>query len=631
MNPLDWIVMLGTLLGIVGYGVWKTRNIKTTKSYLLGDHDLPWWTIGLSVMATQASAITFLSTPGQAYQDGMEFAQFYFGLPVAMVILCVFVLPIYYRLKVYTAYEYLESRFGRPTRTFTALLFLISRGLAAGLTIYAPAIILSTILGWSLNFTILFIGILVIFYTMAGGTKAVSVTQKQQMLIILTGMVIAGVLLVFQLPDDLGFGKAVKIAGKLEKLNIVDFSFDLSNRYTFWSGMLGGVFLFLSYFGTDQSQVSRYLSGKSLTESRLGLIFNGLLKVPMQFMILFVGILVFLFFQYTAPPVHFNQGNLEKIYGTAQEARLEELEGRHLELWQTKKEALEELSSAIDQSNETAIQQAKTNIFDLMQEEQVVRLQVNELILEQAPNAKTKDTDYVFITFIINYLPIGLVGLLLAVIFSAAMSSTSSELNALATTSVIDIYRRSFNTGASDRHYLLASKGLTIVWGIIAMVFAVTADLFENLIQAVNIIGSLFYGTILGIFLVAFFFGKKDQKSQGLATVILAIVGGTIGLIWSDSPSPWTGLAGGIPGGLVGYFLGHRLFKPVQGKAVFAGAIITEAIILLLFFANQQGIIQIAFLWLNLIGCTLVVVIAWLIQLFLNNEDAQDSSNALTA
>lgn len=623
MNPLDWIVMLGTLLGIVGYGVWKTRNIKTTRSYLLGDHDLPWWTIGLSVMATQASAITFLSTPGQAYQDGMEFAQFYFGLPVAMVILCIFVLPIYYQLKVYTAYEYLESRFGRPTRTFTALLFLISRGLAAGLTIYAPAIILSTILGWSLNFTILFIGILVIFYTMAGGTKAVSVTQKQQMLIILTGMVIAGVLLVFKLPNDIGFDKAVKIAGKLEKLNVVDFSFDLSNRYTFWSGMLGGVFLFLSYFGTDQSQVSRYLSGKSLKESRLGLIFNGLLKVPMQFMILFVGILVFLFFQYTAPPVHFNQGNLDKIYGTPQEARLQELEDQHLELWQTKKEALYSLSSAIDQSNEPAIQQAKMNVFELMEKEQQVRTEVNDLILQQAPNAKTKDTDYVFITFIINYLPIGLVGLLLAVIFSAAMSSTSSELNALATTSVIDIYRRSFKTEASDRHYLFASKGMTVVWGIIAMLFAVTADLFENLIQAVNIIGSLFYGTILGIFLVAFFFGKKDKKSQGLATVTLAIVGGTIGLLWSDTYSPWAGLRGSAIGGIVGNYLGTRLFQPVKGKAVFIGAILTEAIILLLFFANQQGIIQIAFLWLNLIGCILVVVISWVIQLFLNNAETE--------
>ncbi|MHC4379023.1 MAG: sodium:solute symporter family transporter, partial [Planctomycetota bacterium] len=316
METLDWIIMLGTLLSIVAYGVWYTRKVDNVQSYLLGDRDLPWWTIGLSVMATQASAITFLSTPGQAYEDGMRFAQFYFGLPVAMVILCVFFLPIYYRLKVYTAYEYLEGRFDLRTRTLTAVLFLIQRGLAAGLTIYAPAIILSTILGWSLRWTVLFIGALVIFYTMLGGTKAVSVTQKQQMIVILSGMFIAAMILIFQLPPDVGFSDAVGVAGKMGKLNVVDFEFDLSNRYNFWSGMIGGVFLFLSYFGTDQSQVQRYLSGKSLNESRLGLLFNGILKVPMQFLVLFVGILVFVFFQFQQPPIHFNSANLEKLENT---------------------------------------------------------------------------------------------------------------------------------------------------------------------------------------------------------------------------------------------------------------------------------------------------------------------------
>lgn len=576
MEILDWIVMLATLLGIVAYGVWKTRNVNSVQSYLLGDRDLPWWTIGLSIMATQASAITFLSTPGQAYDDGMRFAQFYFGLPIAMVILAVFVLPIYYKLKVYTAYEYLEGRFDLRTRTLTAFLFLIQRGLAAGITIYAPAIILSTILGWELNLTILFIGVIVIFYTVMGGTKAVSVTQKQQMIVILTGMFVAAIILVFQLPKDISFGDAVGIAGKMQKLNVVDFNFDFSSRYNFWSGMIGGVFLFLSYFGTDQSQVQRYLSGKSLTESRLGLLFNGILKVPMQFLVLFVGILVFVFFQFTQPPIHFNRANLESLRNSAYAEQLTELEEEQTLVFQEQQRVLRNLVSAIDADEESQIVANNAKVFELQERDKGIRTEVKTLIEANDPDAEIADTDYVFITFVMNYLPIGLVGLLLAVIFSAAMSSTASELNALATTTVIDIYKRSIVKDKSDHHYLMASKVMTILWGIIALVFAASASLFDNLIEAVNIIGSLFYGVILGIFLSAFF------------------------------------------------------MKWIEGKAIFVAALISELIILAIFYLNYYEVqfelfgevrqIKIAYLWLNLIGCVLTMVLASLMHLFLKGD-----------
>lgn len=567
MHILDWLVMLGVLLGIVAYGVWKTREVSSVKSYLLGDRDLPWWTIGLSVMATQASAITFLSTPGQAYDDGMGFAQFYFGLPVAMVILCIFFLPIYYRLKVYTAYEYLEGRFDLKTRTFTAILFLISRGLAAGITIYAPAIILSDIMGWDLNSTILFMGVLVIFYTVAGGTKAVSVTQKQQMIIILTGMFVAAIILVFKLPPDVSFGDAVGVAGSMGKLNVVDFEFDLSNRYNFWSGMLGGTFLFLSYFGTDQSQVQRYLSGKSLTESRLGLLFNGIIKVPMQFLVLFVGILVFVFFQFTQPPVHYNQANLEKLKGTQYEAQLLQYEQEFDALYTEKQTKILDLVAANRANDEPSIEAAKVDVQRLTEAEKDLRKEVKTLIQQQDADADIEDNDYVFITFVTNHLPIGLIGLLLAVIFSAAMSSTASELNALATTSIIDLYKRHNPTEMPDQHYFRASKLMTIGWGLVALAFAAFASLFDNLIEAVNIVGSLFYGTILGIFMVAFF------------------------------------------------------FKKVKARAVFISAVITELIVITVFTLDKLGHVNIAYLWLNLIGCALVILLSNLFQSLMGEKE----------
>jgi len=557
--------MLVTIFGIVGYGIYRTRNVNTAQSYLKGDRDLKWWTIGLSIMATQASAITFLSTPGQAYNDGMGFAQFYFGLPIAMVILAVFVLPIYYRLNVYTAYEYLENRFDLKMRVLTSFLFLIQRGLAAGITIYAPAIILSTILGWPLRLTILAIGTVVIFYTVMGGTRAVSVTQKQQMLVILLGMILAAVLMVYRLPPEISFNEALHVAGKMGKLEVVNFDFDIKDRYNIWTGIFGSVFLFLSYFGTDQSQVQRYLSGRSLAESRLGLLLNGLLKVPMQFLILFVGVLVFLFYQFNQPPVHFNNANTTLLAEGEYRAEYETYQQEHTAIFEAKQSEIQRLLGAMKQDDQQAIELAKERLATLSDEDKAVRESVKTLIRQQNPGAKVEDKDYVFITYILNYLPIGIVGLLIAVIFSAAMSSTASELSALATTSVIDIYKRLIRQDAQDKHYLRASRGLTILWGGLALLFALKAELFDNLIQAVNYIGSLFYGAILGVFAVAF------------------------------------------------------LMKRVQGNAVFVGTLLGEAVVLGFVLLERYDYLELAYLWLNPIGCLAVMGFSWLSQQ-LNNQ-----------
>ncbi len=569
MHALDWAVMATTLLGIVVYGVYKTRSVSTAESYLLGDRDLRWWTIGLSIMATQASAITFLSTPGQAYDAGMGFAQFYFGLPLAMVLLSIFVLPIYYRLKVYTAYEYLEGRFDLRARTLTAGLFLLQRGLAAGITIYAPSIILSTILGWNLTATLLIMGGIVIAYTVAGGTKAVSVTQKQQMIVILGGMFLAAVFLVIQLPQKIGFIDALNVAGKLGKLELVDLDFDISNRYTIWSGLLAGLFLFMSYFGTDQSQVQRYLSGKSLSESRLGLLFNGIIKVPMQVLVLFVGVMVFVFFQFAQPPVHFNQANVDALERSELAADFASAKTRYDAIHAEKSAAVSTLAAALRQNQTEGLE----TVQRLQDEERAVREEVDALIEEINPDLETRDEDYIFISYVLNYLPIGIVGLLIAVIFSAAMSSSASELNALATTTVVDVYRRRIKPEASDRHYLLASKAFTVAWGLIALAFAAGASLFDNLIEAVNIIGSLFYGAILGIFLVAFF------------------------------------------------------FKSIGGRAVFYGALVAEAFVVTVYLLNYKGIIEFTYLWLNPLGCIVCIVAAWIMsQLLQENHAPLDST-----
>lgn len=520
MNVWDWTVLFGTLLVIVLYGVWKTRHVAGMDGYLLGNKSTPWWGVCLSIMATQASAITFLSTPGQAYEDGMRFLQFYFGLPLAMVILSVTAVPLYHRLKVYTAYEYLETRFDVKVRSLAAFFFLLLRGLSVGITIYAPSLILSTILGWNLNLTTVMIGTLVMIYTVSGGTKAVSVTQKYQLTIVMGGMVLAGWIAWNKLPEALSFANTFRFAGELGKLNLINLQFNLADRYNIWSGLIGGLFLFLSYFGADQSQVGRYLSGSSITESRLGLIFNGLLKIPMQFVILYIGIIVFVFYHFYPAPVFHNTAMLQHAHTTAHAAKLNELEASYALLAAEKKQQATDLVDAIAAKNDARVAAGKTALQDIQVKEKEIRTQVKAEIQKAVPGANTLDKDYVFITYVMNYLPHGLIGLLLAVVFSAAMSSTASELNSLASTTVVDIYRRSVRPGHTDDHYVTLSRYFTAGWAIVAMVFASIANQAENLIQFVNIIGSLFYGTILGIFLCAFYVNYVKSEAVFIAAIV---------------------------------------------------------------------------------------------------------------
>ena len=562
MSSLDWIVLFGTLTTIAAYGVYKTYGPKNLDSYLRGKNSMNWWTIGLSIMATQASAITFLSTPGQAYEDGMRFIQFYFGLPLAMIIISVAFIPIYYKLKVYTAYEYLETRFDLKTRTLAALLFIIQRGLAAGITIYAPAIILSTLLGWNLTLTNMVIGTVVIIYTVSGGTEAVSITQKQQMAVMMGGMILAGIIVIQMLP--ISFQEALHVAGKMDKLNMVNFEFDFADRYNVWSGMTAAVFLFLSYFGTDQSQVQRYLSGQTLAQSRMGLIMNGFLKIPMQFIILFIGVMVFVFYQFFLPPVVFNKVQTDNLRQSEYANEFENLEKQYEANFESSKSSYLELLEAIENEDEAKESLIQNEIKTLKSEQNEIRKEVKSLIVTNDPEAETRDTDYVFMRFVMDNLPEGIIGLLFAVIFSAAMSSTASELNALGSTTTVDLYKRSVNKDATDTHYLLSSKLFTAFWGLGAILFATYASLFENLIQAVNLLGSLFYGTILGIFMVGFF------------------------------------------------------IKWVKGRAVFIAALISEALILLVHFKNGEGLFgfvwEIGFLWYNAIGCIAVMIIGMFIQ-----------------
>jgi len=549
LHLVDWIILSVTLIFIVAYGTHVTRKNTNVKEYIKGGNDSKWWTIGLSVMATQASAITFLSTPGQAFHSGMGFVQFYFGLPIAMIIICLVFIPIYHKLKVYTAYEFLEGRFDLKTRSLAAILFLIQRGLAAGITIFAPAIILSAVLDWDLLSLNIIIGFLVIIYTVSGGTKAVNVTQKQQMVIIFVGMLLAFFMIMSQLPSNITFTNALEIAGASDKMEVLDFSFDLSNRYTVWTGILGGTFLMLSYFGTDQSQVQRYLSGKSVRESQLGLIFNGLLKVPMQFFILLIGVMVFVFYQFNPSPLNFNPGANQEVLKSEFFSEYQELEAAHIEIENTKRI----IFANGFQTEEKEVLQS-LNEKDLKLKEAAKRI-IEKVNIKSTKKIESNDKDYVFIHFIINNLPRGLIGLLLAVILSAAMSSTASELNALASTSAIDLYKRNVRQGKSDTHYVKASKWFTFAWGLIAISVACVANLFDNLIQLVNIIGSIFYGNVLGIFLLAFF------------------------------------------------------IKFVKGNAVFTAALITQAIIIGVFLLDWFP-----YLWLNLLGCVLVMGIAMILQ-----------------
>lgn len=550
MQQIDWFILIGTLLFIVLYGTYKSRGSKNVTQYLKGGSDSRWWTIGLSVMATQASAITFLSTPGQAFHSGMGFVQFYFGLPIAMVIICLVFIPIYHKLKVFTAYEYLETRFDLKTRSLTAVLFLVQRGLAAGITIFAPAIILSAVLGWNLVMLNILIGVLVIIYTVSGGTKAVSVTQKQQMGIIFGGMFFAFLLILNYLPLDITFTKALEIAGASGKMEILDFSFDFNNKYTFWSGIIGGSFLALSYFGTDQSQVQRYLSGKSMKEMQMGLLFNGLLKIPMQFFILLVGVMVFVFYQFNTSPLHFNPSAVKDVLNSPYAQQYQDLQNKKNALEMAIKE--QQLNYAVLE-NESQKQTALIDIKTLQSQEITLRTASKDLIKKANPKAETNDKDYVFIHFILNNLPRGFIGLLLAVILSAAMSSTASELNALGSTTTIDLYKRNIR-GRSDKHYLWASKGFTMLWGIIAIAVACVANLFENLIELVNIIGSIFYGNVLGIFLLAFFFTYVKSRAVFIAAICTQVI--IVYIWWIDlMPYLWLNVVGACLVIAIAFFL----------------------------------------------------------------------------
>ncbi len=559
MQSLDWFVLIFTLLSIVIYGTVKTRGAKTANAYLKAGNDAKWWTIGLSVMATQASAITFLSTPGQAYNDGLGFVQFYFGLPIAIIIVCSIFIPIYHKLKVYTAYEFLESRFDLKTRSLTAVLFLIQRSLSASITIFAPAIILSTVLGWDLITTNIIIGSLVIIYTVSGGTKAVNFTQKYQMGVILIGLVIVLFTIFNLLPNDINFDKAIKVASANSKMEVLNFSFDFENRYTVWSGIIGGTFLMMSYFGTDQSQVQRYLSGKSLKEMQLGMIFNGIFKIPMQFFILFIGVMVFVFYQFNPSPLNFNPQGEEVIVNTV-------YQNEYIELKESLEDNFKEKTLVVNQFLINENQELRDKINSLSKQEQNLRDRAKTLIGKAAvvknQKIESNDKDYVFIHFILENLPKGLIGLLLAVIISAAMSSTSSEINALATTTSIDILKRNFSY-INDDNIVFFTKLMTLFWGLCAIAVACVAYLADNLIQLVNIIGSIFYGNVLGIFLIAFF------------------------------------------------------VKALKSNAVFIGAIITQATIIIAWFYDWMP-----FLWLNVFGCVMVILISFLIHLTLKGFKA---------
>ncbi|GEM54504.1 sodium:solute symporter [Flavobacterium branchiophilum] len=570
MQQIDWIVLILTLLFIVIYGTWRTKGSTNVQDYLLGNRQTSWKVVGLSVMATQASAITFISTPGQAYQDGMGFVQFYFGLPFAMVVIAMTFIPIFHKLKVYTAYEYLEKRFDLKTRTLASVLFLLPRGLGTGLTIYAPSIILSTLLGWNITYLNIIIGILVIIYTYTGGTKALNITQTQQMFVIMLGMFIVFYLVLHFLPNDMTFINALQIAGANDKMNILDFSLDPETRYTFWSGITGGFFLMLSYFGTDQSQVGRYLTGKTILESQKGLIMNGFLKVPMQFFILLTGVMVFVFYQFNNVPLNFNPNNKIIVEKSKYKEEYNLLEKELTALNEEKKEYNLLYIDHLKENYDNPILRKK--LISLSAKEKDLRDQAKEIISKADDKAETNDKDYVFLHFILHNLPKGILGLLLAVIFSAAMSGTASGINALATSTTFDIFKRNIKTEKDDQYYVKITRIFILIWGIIAILFACIGSLFENLIQLVNIIGSIFYGTVLGIFIAGFY------------------------------------------------------FKFIQSKAIFYSAIISQLIIFVIyyftFYSYPNGQEKLGYLWLNFIGAVLTLGFASLFQLYLINKNS---------
>ncbi|AXE16705.1 sodium:solute symporter [Runella rosea] len=565
MSSIDWIVLIGTLGFIVLYGVYRSRGKQNMEDYLIANQSLPWYHVCFSVMATQASAITFLSAPGQGFSDGMRFVQFYFGLPLAMVVLSITFIPIFHRLKVFTAYEFLEKRFDMRVRMFTVTLFLLSRGLSTGLSIYAPSIILATILGWDIMWTNIFMGTVVLIYTVSGGTKAISHTHVQQMMIVTVAMCVAGYMVVHLLPADVGFVDALKIAGKAGRLNTIDFHFDPNSRYNIWSGIIGGFFLQLSYFGTDQSQVGRYLTGESIGQSRLGLMMNGLLKIPMQFLILLVGVLVFVYYQYNPAPLFFNKVETDKLKTSIYATDYQQLEQKHQKLTFERQQTVNALAKAMDSDDEAEVTRQKTMLQTNEGIAKEIRNETVALIKKNNPTADTSDVNYVFLRFVLDRLPIGLIGLLIAVIFSASMGSIAAAYSSLASTSIVDIYKRLYRKDASENHYLTASRVATIGWGVFCVAVAQYASKLGSMIEAVNILGSLFYGVILGIFLVAFY------------------------------------------------------FKNLGGKATFWGAVLAEIGVVVCWLSDVM-----AFLWLNVVGCLLVILFAWLWQFMV--EKAPDKA-----
>lgn len=559
MSTLDWMVLVCTLLVIVLFGIIKGRGQKNIDSYLLAGKQLPWYHVLLSVMATQASAITFLSAPGQAYTDGMRFVQFYFGLPLAMIVLSMTFIPIFHNLRVFTAYEFLENRFDLKTRKLTALLFLLQRGVSTGISIYAPSIILSTILNINIQITTVIIGTLVIIYTVYGGTRAVSYTQVLQMGIIFIGMLCAGIIALKILPDGVGLKTALHIAGDAGRMNVIDLNFDWNNRYNLWSGIIGGFFLQLSYFGTDQSQVGRYLTAHSIKQSRMGLLMNGILKIPMQFLILIMGILVFTFYQFNTPPVFFNGGEIKKTEQSVFNNKYQNLKTQFDVASAEKQKTVIALANAYNLNDEEKISRERENFKKSFHETETIRKQTVDFLQVHNKKLDKNDVNYIFLTFVMNNLPQGLIGLLIAVIFLASMGSLASGLNALASTTVIDIYKRSINKTASDKRYLNASRLSTLGWGIFCIVAALFAGKMGNLLEAVNVLGSLFYGTILGIFIVAFY------------------------------------------------------VKKIKGTSVFIAALITELFVVYCWYFDVM-----AFLWLNVLGCMMVVVVGSVIEKFFN-------------
>ena len=554
MNRLDYLVLIATILAIPLYGLWRTRGSASLGQYLKGDASIRWATIGLSMLATQAGPITFLSMPGQAYESGIGFIQNYFGQPLALVVVCAVFVPIYQRLKVYTAYQYLGQRFDRKTQLLGAFLFLVQRGIAAGITIYAPAIVLSALLGWRLNLTIWFAGGLVIIYTVVGGTKIVSITQRYQMIVILVGMAIAFAVAVYRLSPDMSFEGTLSVAGKMGKLEAVDFSIDPHKRYTFWSGLIGGFFLALSYFGADQSQVQRYLAGGSLKESRLGLLFNAVVKVPMQFLILLLGAIVFMFYQFEKPPVYFNQPAYQRAMESGYASQLKALQTQFDDVFVQKRAVIRAISNAPPNASSGDRDIAMSRLRDLDAQARELRDRTKAVLEQAGVDPKSKESDYVFISFILQQMPHGLVGLLIAVILCATMSATAATLNALGSTTAIDFYRPLI-PNASDHHYVVAAKALTAAWGLIAIGVASFASLVENLIEAGNILGSVYYGSILGLFLAAFF------------------------------------------------------IRRATGSAVFFAALLAQALVFILFATTNIG-----YLWYNLIGCAAVLVLATVLQ-----------------